>query len=168
MKKTTRYRGNGFTLVELLVCVAIIAMLSAAGVLGFSGVQTQVKKKKTSTLIKLIENSLDSYYLDNGEYPAGTGAAETNSSVLFTELGGYTTTGAVDDAKECYADYLDPNGSGANTVSNTTGAYLIMDPFEQAVRYIDAATDSTINNPDFDLWSLGKKADDALDDITNW
>lgn len=62
-------RQNAFTLIELLIVMAILALL--AGLVGptlwnkLSG----AKRDVTATQIKNIESSLDSYRLDMGKFP---------------------------------------------------------------------------------------------------
>lgn len=62
---------KGMTLVEIMVVIAIMGIVMAiAGV----NVMRRFEKAKidtTKTQIKVIEQALDQYYLENGEYPSG-------------------------------------------------------------------------------------------------
>lgn len=68
-KSTSIRQQSGFTLIEVMVVLAIIGgmlALVAGSVIGSAG---EARVKTTTSQIKLIENSLDLYKLDNYTYP---------------------------------------------------------------------------------------------------
>jgi len=62
-------KSNGFTLVELLVVLSILALLLTLAVPKYF---TSIDKAKDATLkqdLNTLRESLDKYYADNGQYP---------------------------------------------------------------------------------------------------
>jgi len=70
---------KGFSLVELLVVVAIIGLLSTIAVIAFSSVRSKARDAKRAADIKMIRSALELYYQDNGSFPISTGALQPNS-----------------------------------------------------------------------------------------
>jgi len=67
----TRFAKNrrSFTLVELLVVVAIIAILSGIGALTFTGVQDKAKRSRAAADLDTLAKAMSSYFIDVGEMP---------------------------------------------------------------------------------------------------
>lgn len=70
MRKTTQYCQKGFTLIEVMVVVVIMAILAAIVVPKIMSRPDQAKEVKVRTDIGAIMNALDLYNLDNGMYPS--------------------------------------------------------------------------------------------------
>ncbi len=66
-------RHNAFTLIELLIVVAIIGILAAIAVPNFLNAQTRAKIARVVGDMKSIGNALDQYKLDLAHYPPGVG-----------------------------------------------------------------------------------------------
>jgi general secretion pathway protein G len=64
---------SGFTIVELLVVIVVIAILAAITVVAYNGIQDRAEASKTASAIQAYKKALTLYKIDNGSYPV-TGA----------------------------------------------------------------------------------------------
>lgn len=94
----TRSRPRGFTLVELMVVIAVIAILTAIAVVMYSVVMKQAHDSKRQSDMTALQSTLDTFYQANGVYPSG--CIETNyggavgCSVLSSSADSTTFTGS--------------------------------------------------------------------------
>lgn len=61
--------NKGFSLVELLVVITIIAILSVAAYSAVGGQTVKAKNSRRLQDISTIQSALEMYYVKNGEYP---------------------------------------------------------------------------------------------------
>jgi prepilin-type N-terminal cleavage/methylation domain-containing protein len=66
---------NGFTLTELLIVVAIIAIVSTIGLVNFMSAQTRAKVARVKAELNMVTSAIETYYVDNNAYPLTTGYA---------------------------------------------------------------------------------------------
>lgn len=71
MKNNNR---SGFTLIEMLVVVAIIGLLSSVVVVGVGTARKQARDTRRISDIRQIQNALENYYSTNNAYPADQAA----------------------------------------------------------------------------------------------
>ena len=64
-----RSRRSGFTLVELMLVMVILAILAAVVVPRMAGRSEDAKKAAAKTDISNIEGAIDQFEVDNGRYP---------------------------------------------------------------------------------------------------
>lgn len=64
---------KGFTLVELLVVLAILSVLVTVTLAAFRSSQTRGRDAQRKSDLKQISNSLELFYSDYGKYPSDTG-----------------------------------------------------------------------------------------------
>src|SRR3989339_574532 len=67
------FKTRAFTLIELLIVVAIIGILAAIAVPNFLNAQTRATIARCMADIKAIANSLEMYHSDQNNYPEGRG-----------------------------------------------------------------------------------------------
>ncbi len=68
MKYLFPKKRSAFTLIELLIVVAIIAILAAIAVPNFLEAQTRSKVSRTKADMRTMATALEAYYVDNNKY----------------------------------------------------------------------------------------------------
>jgi prepilin-type N-terminal cleavage/methylation domain-containing protein len=67
--KSSRLGWKAFTLIELLIVVAIIAILAAIAVPNFLEAQVRAKVSRVKSDLRTLATGLESYFVDNNKYP---------------------------------------------------------------------------------------------------
>jgi general secretion pathway protein G len=143
MKKISN--SYGFTLIEIMVVIVILAMLAALVGPKLMGRTDDAKIKTTKIQISSLESALKLYKLDNGSYPS----TEQGLNALVTK----PTVGVI---PKSYKDggYLESKKVPKDAWDND---YLYVSPGEHG---------------DYDLYSYGadgvKGGDGKNSDITSW
>lgn len=75
MKLSTNQRG--FTIVELLVVIVVIAILVALTLPNLFGLQKRARDDTRKNDLKNLQQALETYYNDNNRYPADLSALTT-------------------------------------------------------------------------------------------
>lgn len=84
MRKIT----SGFTIVELLVVIAVIGILSAISLVSFSRYQAGSRDTQRSSRVAIIAEALEKYYDENGEYPSCAAMTAAAGTLTTTTLPG--------------------------------------------------------------------------------
>ena len=120
--------NNGFTLVEMVIVVAVIGLL-AAMVLGVGGaLHKQAQRQGAKHVLLQVEGAIDAYYEFKGFYPVRVGGnAGRNCEFLYAELnsvpGSRKILGLINDALI------------RDEFNGTAGRFEIYDPWGTVLNY---------------------------------
>jgi prepilin-type N-terminal cleavage/methylation domain-containing protein len=84
----TRKGKNGFTLMELLMVMAVIGILAALLLPALSASRTAARRKRAQVECSQVEGVLRSYYADNRKWLDLAGKTETSKAVVDVLKGG--------------------------------------------------------------------------------
>jgi len=174
----------------ILFTVAIVFGLLSN--IGIGTPRGSMARNRTATFLAEIQNGLDLYKIDHGEYPPNPAvdrdeAAKYGAHVLYKYLSGdFDGDGefdAGDPSNKIYVaslDFRSSEGQGKGTVGvDAEGRYIATDGFGNPIRYLcdppnRMPYEIRTLNPTYDLWSIGE-AEPGQNDlenkskwITNW
>ncbi len=69
---------KGFTIVELLIVIVVIAILAAISIVAYTGIQTRARNSAAFSLASQVSKKAEAYYAINGTYPVT--AADFNNA----------------------------------------------------------------------------------------
>lgn len=69
-------RSEGFTIVELLIVIVVIAILATLVIVTFSGIQQKARDSQRQTDINALDSHVEAFYAENGAYPTATQIAD--------------------------------------------------------------------------------------------
>jgi len=94
-----RIKGKAFTLIELMIVMAIIAILVGMVLPRFKGMRDQANISKSQGEIRALKTAVESYYIRYGSYPtaltqlwAATTYPRIIESAMYDPFGATTTT----------------------------------------------------------------------------
>jgi prepilin-type N-terminal cleavage/methylation domain-containing protein len=177
-----RFRPSGFTLVEILTVIAIIAILAALTISAYTGVMKNSARARARSEIAAISAALESYKADNGGYPSpqtptfsttndytasmpntAAGSYLGSSELLYQSLTGQTNYG---DAPPTPASgvkvyFTFKKSQLGNDQTGAGGPIYVQDPFGNSYGYFSGLISTTTTNAPnngvglYDLWSTG-------------
>lgn len=136
MKRVGRYTRHGFTIIELIVVIVIIALLAAMTVGVYRGSQARARDSTRQNALTEIRSALESYRAEKGTYPPAAGASweysYTSAATFLDDLQPYMGTVPVDptnDASHTFYYYryaAGTNGWGATACASSRGDYYVL------------------------------------------
>lgn len=135
-------RKSGFSLIEILIVIALIAILATVAIGNLGGIFSDQQEKVADIFVKqTVKLGLTPYRLDMGQYPS-------------TEEG-------------LQALMRPPAGKEARW----RGPYLEelpLDPWNNPYQYRFPGTKNVNGARGYDVWSWGPDGTESADDIGNW
>lgn len=107
---------SGFTLIEIMVVIVILAILAGLVVPKVVGQSDRARIKTTETALATVSNALDMYKVDNSRYPTTAQGLEAlitpPSDAKNYPEGGYIKGGYPTDGWENEMQYVSPGSEG--------------------------------------------------------
>ena len=122
--KSIKLVQQGFTLVELLIVVIILAILAAIVIPQFSSATTDAQESALDSNLNALRSAIDLYKVQhNGKYPGQVAATGATCSVGAAGTGAVDTAQALISQLTLYSDVTGKTCTGAAT-QTTLGPYL--------------------------------------------
>jgi len=130
MQKSTTTLKQGFTIVELLIVIVVIAILAAISIVAYNGIQARGKNSSAQSSATTVVKKAEIYKVEVGNYPLGmsnlTGAPSTATYNLTGIVYGGSLTNS--SATNAVTTYVCGSGSPASaadiTVNNIVGGLV--------------------------------------------
>ena len=138
---------RGFTIVELLIVIIVIAILAAISIVAYNSIQGRARDSQRKSDLGSVAKALELYHIDNGGYP-----------ICGPTTGTYTPGGtrSADIVQNCLTDELVPTYlSSLPTDPINSGAYR----YRYAVGYKRNAQATGFSATNDDNYIMGTKLD---------
>jgi prepilin-type N-terminal cleavage/methylation domain-containing protein len=98
---TKRQKQSGFTIVELLIVIVVIAILAAITIVAYNGIQSRARTSSAQAAANSLDKKAESYNAINNQYPntadvltcqGASGACGTQNSVATTTSSDWYST----------------------------------------------------------------------------
>lgn len=106
-------KKTGFTLVELLIVIAILGILTTIGLVAFSSAQIRGRDTQRKSDLKQLSTSLELYFSDHDEYPTSLNG-RINGCPSTTQTACTWGTGEFTDGSTTYFRALPKDPSNGN------------------------------------------------------
>lgn len=135
---------KAFTLIELMLVIAILLVLGTASVTGYMRVKAGADKKVAKLMVNGVVDSVKLYHIALNKYPT----SDDGLQALIT---------VPDDEKEG-EKWRDGGGPFL------TDARIPVDPWDNELKYVFAESSSTDMGPPFRIFSYGPDGQEGTDD----
>ena len=137
--------SQGFTLVELMVVVGIIAILATAVMASFSGGQAQARDAERQTELRQMEIAIESYRRDNRRYPEGCNGTDWSGQEGSTNACSSFCTGLQDNAYICglMPNYINEIPVDDRAPDDSIGGYMYITNTDRSAFKLVAPVESS-------------------------
>lgn len=124
-------KQKGFTIVELLIVIVVIAILAAISVVAYTGIQNRAKNQQTISAVTTYYKALASYGIDNNALP--NYRACLGPETFYTSnpcyIGGstYTWSSGLNTALTTYISSPTATAAGSASNGSVTGSGVFYD-----------------------------------------
>lgn len=145
-------KENGFTMLELIMVIAVIGILGAMVIPAYNVMSTKARLSTDIATVKTLKRTADSYKAEMGVYPKATNLAELNKVLVESQ-------------------YLE-NNAVLQTVDSGTDLFIVNEDATHAYEIrldLSKCTDSSIDKAlkqmrsDVNRWIHGKEAGKGKD-----
>ena len=140
MKRMTK----GFTLIELMVVIAVIGILASVALVSLTGVQKSARDAQRKSDIATYRTAIERYYADLQVYPGSGGTGDSTSGAG----AGIFTTGGELVSKNYLPKVLTDPQNGTSNCKITSAASL------QTCQYKYLANATTNTASSYVLWAI--------------
>lgn len=88
MLQAINYKKKGFTLIEMLIVITVIALLASLILVGMGGARAKARDSRRIADLHNVMNALELYYAKVGTYPVATYNSSTSWETFITTLTG--------------------------------------------------------------------------------
>ena len=134
--------NHGFTIVELLIVIVVIAILAAVSVVAYSGIQQRATASKAASTATQIYKGFEAYYALEGHYPL-TAALDSGREGCIGDVSDFPSRDGF-GAGECAPDIYSSEMTSVDTALTTELGKVMIAP-------------NTSLPPLVDLWSPDKQ-----------
>ena len=138
---------KGFTIVELLIVIVVIAILAAISVVAYNGIQARAKTSSAQSLASQTAKKAELYNTEVGYYPVSLGSLTAASSTASYRMDGIVASGTLtnNSATNAIGHYVCGTGSPASvtaiTTSNVSGGRIYYRDYQNSTNlYIPVGT----------------------------
>ncbi len=123
-------KKNGFTIVELLIVIVVIAILAAISIIAYNGIRNRADNTSVQSDLSQVRKLMEVYKIDKGSYPTATDAELAKVSMKIS-LPSYDTTINQENFYYCLNS---DSGDFAVVVRSKSGSTYYIDSVSSGVK----------------------------------
>jgi prepilin-type N-terminal cleavage/methylation domain-containing protein len=129
-------KSQGFTIVELLIVVVVIAILAAITIVSYNGITNRANASAAKSTAASIQKKIELYQADQGRYPISvaemSGSTDTDKAWYITNGSLTPSGGAVSSSNGKTRVQVVSCGNATPAAGNVTGAKITWYDYEKS------------------------------------